>query len=139
LVPTSHDEIDVMRLSAGRDGTGRISHADIDAIGQLAAPSARFSLEVGPGARPLRLDDRSWKFAVHNMKDGQVAVSFQSEPGGSPERDLRRTSEIMCQEHPVPFSRGVRMGEFQSCPAGRLVGRARAVPTGTGCWDPIAG
>jgi hypothetical protein len=61
LVPADHDKIGVMRLRAGRDGTGRISDADIDVVRELAPaqPSANLALKTALGPRPPCFDDRS--------------------------------------------------------------------------------
>jgi len=90
LVPAGYDEIDVMRLRAGRDGTGRISDADIDAVRQLAAsqPSANLDLETALGLYPPCFDDRRRKSAVDDMEDGQVAFPFEREPGSPHESDF---------------------------------------------------
>jgi hypothetical protein len=90
LVPGGHDKIDVMRLRAGRDDTDGISNADIDAVRQLMArqPPANLGLETALGVRPPGFDDRSRKFAVDHVKDGQVAFPFEREPGRSYESDF---------------------------------------------------
>jgi hypothetical protein len=90
LVPAGYHEIDVMRLRAGRDGTGRISDADIDAVRQLATsqPSANLGLETALGLCPPCFDDPSRKFAVDDMEDGQAAFPFEREPGSPHESDF---------------------------------------------------
>ena len=48
-----------------------------------------------------------------DVKDGQVAVPFEREPGGSHESDFRRTGEVMREEHPILLSGEVRTRELQ--------------------------
>src|SRR5262245_7072021 len=105
-----------MRLRAGRDGTGGISDADIDAIRQFAPtqPSANLALETVLGPRPPCFDDRSRKFAVDNVEDSQVAVPFEREPGGSHERDFRPPAEVVGQEHTIFLSGELLTGQFQN-------------------------
>src|SRR5262245_43817639 len=142
LVPAGHDQIDVMRLRAGRDGTGRISDADIDAVRQLAPaqPSANLALETALGPRPPCLDDRSRELAVDNVEDDQVAVPFEREPGRSHESDFRPPAEVVGQEHTIFLLRELLTRQFQTrhivC---RSVGGAGIARADAGYGRPIAG
>jgi hypothetical protein len=115
-VPTGHHEIDVVSLSARRYGNSGISNADIDAIRQLGArcPSANLSLKAAPSMRPPRFDEGSRKFAVDNVKDGQVAFPLDREPGSSYERDFRLAREVMGQEHLILLSGEPSPRNFQT-------------------------
>ena len=137
LMPAGHDKVDAMALRPRRNGAGRISDADVDAVRQLVTPqpSANFSLELVPGVTPLCFNGRSRSSAIDDVKDGQVAFPFERQPGRSHESDLTGTREVMREEHPIPFSGEVRRGTPVSSHC-RQEARRRSSGA-NGCWVPM--